>query len=160
MSSTGRLVTRFGADPLQDLEVANKRYVDTSGGGATLTTQRIYLTSDFTTTSLVDVDVTAITITLASRAGGGFFATIQSCARNSSAAAFYWILLANAANTRLAEGAVSQAVTANETLQLGQGLSGDLDGSVIKMRCRTSSATLTISSLEDVNSGIEVLEAS
>jgi len=26
------LVTRFGADPLQDLEVANKRYVDTSGG--------------------------------------------------------------------------------------------------------------------------------
>jgi len=26
------LVTRFGADPVQDLEVANKRYVDTSGG--------------------------------------------------------------------------------------------------------------------------------
>jgi len=29
------LVTRFGADPSQDLEVANKRYVDSSGGGAT-----------------------------------------------------------------------------------------------------------------------------
>jgi len=29
------LVTRFGADPLLDLEVANKRYVDSSGGGAT-----------------------------------------------------------------------------------------------------------------------------
>jgi len=28
------LVTRFGADPLLDLEVANKRYVDASGGGA------------------------------------------------------------------------------------------------------------------------------
>jgi len=27
------LVTRFGADPLLDLEVANKRYVDSSGGG-------------------------------------------------------------------------------------------------------------------------------
>jgi len=28
------LVTRFGADPLLDLEVANKQYVDSSGGGA------------------------------------------------------------------------------------------------------------------------------
>jgi len=28
------LVTRFGADPLLDLEVANKRYVDASGGGS------------------------------------------------------------------------------------------------------------------------------
>jgi len=28
------LVTRFGADPLLDLEVANKRYVDNSSGGA------------------------------------------------------------------------------------------------------------------------------
>jgi len=27
------LVTRFGADPLLDLEIANKRYVDNSGGG-------------------------------------------------------------------------------------------------------------------------------
>jgi len=27
------LVTRFGADPLLDLEVANKRYVDNAGGG-------------------------------------------------------------------------------------------------------------------------------
>jgi len=27
------LVTRFGADPLLDLEVANKQYVDNSGGG-------------------------------------------------------------------------------------------------------------------------------
>jgi len=32
MSSVARLVTRFGADPLLDLEVANKRYVDNSGG--------------------------------------------------------------------------------------------------------------------------------
>jgi len=30
------LVTRFGADPLLDLEVANKRYVDNSGGGSSL----------------------------------------------------------------------------------------------------------------------------
>lgn len=29
-----RNVTRFGADPLEDLEVANKRYVDASGGTA------------------------------------------------------------------------------------------------------------------------------
>jgi len=28
------LVTRFGADPLLDLEVANKQYVDNSGGGS------------------------------------------------------------------------------------------------------------------------------
>jgi len=27
------LTTRFGADPTRDLEVANKRYVDASGGG-------------------------------------------------------------------------------------------------------------------------------
>jgi len=27
------LVTRFGADPIQDLEVANKRYVDNTSGG-------------------------------------------------------------------------------------------------------------------------------
>jgi len=30
------LVTRFGADPLLDLEVANKRYVDNSAGGGGL----------------------------------------------------------------------------------------------------------------------------
>jgi len=27
------LVTRFGADPIKDLELANKRYVDNAGGG-------------------------------------------------------------------------------------------------------------------------------
>jgi len=37
------LVTRFGADPLLDLEVANKRYVDASGGG---TLQPIIMTTN------------------------------------------------------------------------------------------------------------------
>jgi len=30
------LVTRFGADPLLDLEIANKRYVDNSSGGGSI----------------------------------------------------------------------------------------------------------------------------
>jgi len=35
------LVTRFGADPLLDLEVANKRYVDNSSGGTGQTFARV-----------------------------------------------------------------------------------------------------------------------
>jgi len=39
------LVTRFGADPLLDLEIANKRYVDNSGGSG-LTFAKIVKTID------------------------------------------------------------------------------------------------------------------
>jgi len=45
------LVTRFGADPLLDLEVANKRYVDNSSGGTGQTFARIVKKLDETITS-------------------------------------------------------------------------------------------------------------
>jgi len=57
MSSTGRLVTRFGADPLQDLEVANKRYVDNSSGGGILEILNQSNTQfDTTSTSFILID--------------------------------------------------------------------------------------------------------
>jgi len=40
------LVTRFGADPLLDLEVANKRYVDNSSGGTGQTFARVVKSVD------------------------------------------------------------------------------------------------------------------
>jgi len=66
-------VTRFGADPTVDQELATKAYVDNTGGGATITTTEIRLTSNFTTTSTVAVDITGITITLTNVANGGAF---------------------------------------------------------------------------------------
>jgi len=40
------LTTRFGADPLVDLEIANKRYVDNSSGGSGLTFARVVKSVD------------------------------------------------------------------------------------------------------------------
>lgn len=136
-------VTRFGPNPTQDLEVANKAYVDAGGGGGgvTLSNQSVIQTSNFTTTSTSFVDVTGLTITLANRANGMFWAAaVISLSLSSSGATYY----------RFVNGATDEAPmqftpsTTNHEKVCTIILPGDLDGDVLKVQARVSGNTLTV----------------
>jgi len=151
------LVTRFGADPSVDLEVANKRYVDTSGGGATVTTQRVALASDFSTSSTSFVDITGITITLATRAGGKYYSV------------FVAIVFQTGANSvpaiRFVEGAANKtglAISADtaDLRAFSQVDEGTLDGDTLKMQVKTDNDTVVIRGVTDKISHMDTYEAS
>jgi len=135
------LVTRFGADPLLDLEVANKRYVDTSGGGATITAQEVVLTSNFSTTSLVFVDLTGLLLTLADRSGGfGHVSCIYDVLQSTGNE--HWFRMVNGATN---ETPVQHSqVNANRIKVVTLTLEAVLDGDVVQAQGKVDAGTLTV----------------
>jgi len=133
-------VTRFGPDPLLDLEVANKRYVDSSGGGGTFSTQVDALTSNFTTVSTTITDIIGLTLTTVNRSGGTFMTIINTMCQNNTANA--------AARTAIENGAGSDeelmgtsSIPANDRTCVSTTAVGDLDGRVIQGRANVSAGT-------------------
>jgi len=155
-------VTRFGADPTVDQELATKAYVDNSGGGGIVSDQRVILTSDFTTTSTSFVDVTGMTITLDNRSDGHFIATACFGLIGSLANLFF--------SMRFVEGSTNHEDMAIRGDDAGAGftsggystsLTGLLDGDIVKIQTQTSSGTLTVRGVAGIaQSSISILEAS
>jgi len=155
-------VTRFGADPTVDQELATKSYVDTSAGGATATAQRDQLSADNTTTSLTYVD-SNLEVTLPTRTDGKFLACAGLNIHNTGTNEL--------SGCRWEKGGVAtqgfgyQWTGSSAFRKALQGfLTGDLDGDVLNLQFATFSGTFTlmgvVSNAMDYFSHIEVLEIS
>jgi len=133
------LVTRFGADPVLDLEVANKQYVDSSGGGATVTTQIDGLASTFTTVATSPTDITGLLITLPTRTDGHFFCTISGSVANNavSGAIRFLIDLGGTDGKVMGNG----SLTANARVVTTVSEVGELNGDVLQARGYVASGT-------------------
>jgi len=137
------LVTRFGADPLLDLEVANKRYVDSSGGGANVTIQTI-TPAEFTTSSTSFVDWTDADLALPTRAGGFSHLYSNSTIRASGAgqpfARLKWVVGS-------VDGIVSQGHVHTTSGWTYRGINEvtDLDGDTAKIQVNVASLTVIFS---------------
>jgi len=156
-------VTRFGADPTVDQELATKAYVDTSAGGATATNQRDELSADNTTTSVTYED-SNLEVTLPTRTNGKFLAcaglNIQGGTTNQLMGC-RWEKGGTPTN-----GVGFQMTGAEQSFRkyMGLFLTGDLDGDDLILQFATFSSTFTlmgvISNSMDYFSSIEVLEVS
>jgi len=134
------LVTRFGADPILDLEVANKRYVDTSGGGATVTIQNITAAS-FSTSSTSFVDWTDATLDLPTRAGG-FSHLMASYANIGTATSPFNIQRFDVGGTL---SPIFQAHAASANWRSRNGIyQTELDGDTAKLEARVLSGTVEL----------------
>jgi len=153
------LVTRFGADPIQDLEVANKRYVDSSGGGGIVSVQTVVLSSDFSTTSLTFVDITGFSVTLATITDGRFLGTTGFALSHSSAN--------QNIDVRCVDGTTEhepQRLRCDDAANLltggfNQPCSGNADGDTLKYQTQVGTGTGKIRGGGNGSSRLEVLEA-
>jgi len=133
------LVTRFGADPTLDTELANKRYADSTGGGATVTSQSLILVGTFTTTSTSNVDITGFLITVANRSGGNFMLVACGNVSNSTTGGSNrWILEDDGTDIITMTTA---SLPASDRVGLSLTNAQDLDGRVEQMRARVISGT-------------------
>jgi len=69
-------VTRFGPDPLLDLEIANKRYVDSSGGGGNTFGRKVKTVDQIVSNSVVVVDDDELFVPLLANKRYGFLVFI------------------------------------------------------------------------------------
>jgi len=151
------LVTRFGADPLLDLEVANKRYVDSSGGGGTQTTQEDALSGNFSTTSTSITDITGLTLTVPTRTGGKFYIHLDCMTQNSGSGANRTGIENGVGNDEELMGTAS--LSANDRTHVGVASVGDLDGRVIQGRAFVGSGSGSWSGSGNSNTTLRVIES-
>jgi len=149
------LVTRFGADPLLDLEVANKRYVDNSGPA--ITTTNVSLSSDFSTTSTSFIDVTGLTMTL--QASGSFLSVFS--------ASMFVTVGSGDPTTRQIQAATQRAVNHISGLSVGNAygtatnFAGTSGSEILKIQMKVDAGTGSIGGLTDFRvSQLSVIEFS
>jgi len=112
------LVTRFGADPLLDLEVANKRYVDSSGGGGSDNSCKV---TNSVAQSVPNNTVTTITWDTESYDTDAFHDTVTNPSRLTIPAglAGKYLILAGSRWALSAVGSRQTRITQNGTLLCG-----------------------------------------
>lgn len=136
-------VTRFGADPTVDQELATKAYVDAGGGGgATLSNQRDIITADETTTSTSYVD-TDLSVTLANRSGGNFQASCSVYVLSSGGQAVAAFRYVDGA-TNLSGWQIQTRDGAGARMGGAGFAAGNLDGDVVTLQFATNAGTLTL----------------
>jgi len=156
---TGKpLSTLYVQNPTEDLQVANKQYVD-AGGGATVTRQLVSITSDFTTTSDTQADVTGLTMTMANRANG--FALVDAsieCRHSAVGGSIILRFVNDGVNSK--EHHIDEN-TANYNKSFSFPITVPLDGQIVKVQARTGASTLTIrGNATGASAEIEALEVS
>lgn len=132
--------------------------LDKTAVGVTITRQNRTQTANFSTTSTTFVDVTDYNLTLATRVGGLFFASVNGVYSNNAS---------TASLMRIVEGSTNHAGTqvnsiAGSKTEISRSLTGVLDGDLLKVQIRTTSGTYSIfgESAQDRQSIIEVIEIS
>lgn len=127
-----------------------------------LTNQRVEKSGDITTTSTTYVDTTGMTLTLANRAGGKFFA--QHIANGSNSNQERNITTRFVEGITNHEGLTYKSYDINTNVNIdgtvGNPLSGDLDGDALKIQWKVNSDTGSYYGVSDRFSHMEVIEIS
>ena len=129
----------------------------TPSASATFSTQTVSITSDFTTTSTTFVDVTGMTVTVATRTGG--IATTEfNVSATLSAIDAYFIQIVSSGSAVQPLQHTNPGLGYYAILHLSE--ASTLDGRVVKLQARiNSTGTLTISGAVTTRSYIKVSES-
>lgn len=132
--------------------------LDKTAVGVTITRQNRTQTANFSTTSTTFVDVTDYNLTLATRVGGLFFASVNGVYSNNSSTASLMRIVEGSTNH---PGTQINSIGGSKT-EISRSLTGVLDGDLLKVQIKTTSGTYSIlgESAQDRQSIIEVIEIS
>jgi hypothetical protein len=123
------------------------------------TNQSITLSGDFTTVSTTVVDVTGMSLTVANRSNGKYiFNALIDMYCTSAGADCEFRLMHNATAQPYARQ--NQGGTGGIESIVNLPLTGNLDGAVVKLQCKTSAGTLAVRGSANHFSWCEVLEVS
>ncbi len=128
------------------------------GGGVTITTQKVALSANITTTSTTFVDATGLTLTLANRTGGKFIA-FATCNVSQSNVGVSTKMRLNWDGALSSEHWDTGKVAGTYDLSTII-LYGDLDGTVVKIEWACSANTSTMHGSGGVISNLIIYEIS
>ena len=130
-----------------------------TSGGATITSQSLYLSSDFTSSSNSYIDITGLSLTMPTRTGKFLMSATICFLRNAAGDTQLAIRVVNGVTNE--QGTTQYPSTTTDNVSMSVSEQGSLSGQVVKLQFRSASAnSITIRSGDIVATYMNDIEVS